>query len=326
MSTFNFLMAALEYGLYNANAFRTRSIGLVSELEFLDHYLNIPKNRNKKVLNGGYFVSLNEGKGALENFIYYTIIDNKEDLGPYLHLYQHLFKLKGNAYYLIQTALSEDIASWDLLNLNGIKWPVPKISLYMYKGEKNEFDYISDSLDPMIAKFKLNPKYKCFKQSFSADNINSFKTNFDGLLPEIQKKMYFERFVLDVYIGSRHIRGVPTDIDIIIFDKNKITDPFTFLEIKEKDLAKKIKGFGLDSHRLNDLMTISSSTNIPYYLVVKQVRDQQSREFLNWKYINIADFKKHMNNQVITGGTGMRSIHSVNPTYICPVEHFKLLK
>jgi len=326
MDIFSHLISALQQGLLHDNAFRTRTVGLISEAEFAEYYNGIRIDGRRRLLNGGYFIPCKEKKGALEDFIYYTVINSKEDLNPYLELYHHLSKLNGKAYYLISAHLETSFLSWSDLEINNKSWKVPEVGIFKYDPNRKSFLYIGDSLDLLLEKFFINQIYKVPDKKFLSDEVIKFENKFNRLHDIIKNQIYFERFILDVFIGLRHFRGIPSDIDAIVYDEPNPGCRFIFLEIKEKDLARAVVGFGLDKHRIKDIRKISSTTGIPYYLVVKHVQDQISRKIVDWKTISIHDFEKNMEKTVYKGGTGMRSALSYNPTFICPVGFFKPLK
>jgi hypothetical protein len=114
-------------------------------------------------------------------------------------------------------------------------------------------------------------------------------------------------YFLDGFIGYGYNKGKMSDIDLIA----KKGDKFELIEIKEKDLAKKAKGsFGLDIPRIIDLEKISIKSNIPYFIIVRYVNNQQERKLLSWKYTDINSFIKDVDgDKSVKGGTGDRSLN-----------------
>ena len=129
----------------------------------------------------------------------------------------------------------------------------------------------------------------------------------DALSLESLIGLYADRYLIDFELTYRRERGIPTDIDRVTFNAN--TQSFTFLEIKEKDLTKgKIKGFGVDLSRLKDIDVLSNRVGMHYNYIVRHVKDQDTREFIEWKF---ASFKKFNNPDLkdcmyeFNGGRGM---------------------
>ena len=96
------------------------------------------------------------------------------------------------------------------------------------------------------------------------------------------------------------------------------------LEVKEKDLSKREpRGFGMDIRRIRHMRKLSRFLELPFLYVVRQVNNQTERLHMGWHYIEIEDFHANTKDLApIEGGFGMRSVHSSNPTKVCPFEHF----
>ena len=130
--------------------------------------------------------------------------------------------------------------------------------------------------------------------------------------------VYVQRVFFDGFIGLRRRHGMLSDIDMITIRQN---GTMNFLEVKEKDLARN-GSFGMDVHRINELVMLSNVTQTPVYYIVKQINNQTDREFIAWRSIEIHSFNENAARHTVNGGFGMRNENSSNPTRLCLEEHF----
>lgn len=142
----------------------------------------------------------------------------------------------------------------------------------------------------------------------------------DFSIEELQQ-ILANRFIFDGLIGFTRTKGIPSDIDLVTLRDDKLV----FIEIKEKDKAKRVVGFGMDTPRLEDIINIAHRLCVEYYYVVKEVNNQVDRVFVDWWVIEIKDFHKITKGGVIfEGGIGMAtSINSSHPTVVAPLYSFR---
>lgn len=317
---FKELVEALRIGVIRENAFRTRMLGILSELEFASYYGSISQS---KILNGGFLIPIKEKVPATEQFVYFTTVEKEDSITDYLEVYRAISRLKPVILYLMHIDYKNPFIEWETIDLENREWKIPPLTMYQYDIENHEFIEKREGLSELLHFYEVNPYFKSTPITLNNKNqIDQFRNRFLSLDIISQKDSYFIRFLMDVFIGMRHYRGIPSDIDVISILPNS---EMSFLEIKEKDIAKKIEGFGLDLHRIKDMLYISKNTYKNYYLVVKRVNNQIERKFIGWYYISIQDFEKFKDPYPIEGGKGMRSTNSYNPTFICELKHFKTI-
>ena len=298
----------------------SRYKGFRGEL-FFDSYIQ-EQYPSRKCYEGGIIISKDNNETSLDNSLYLSVISENEYCRDYLSIFKLLSSVGFEKMYLITYSLEK----WKSLPVmyfgdETITLPVPEIKLYEYNPLTNSYTYSGEEPDIICNFFEAGTvrkrnKYPVKETSriWLQENLLQF-TNLQLL------KIYMNRLFLDGYIGFSRKRGKPSDIDLITKKNNK----FSLIEIKEKDLPKKNKrGFGLDVPRLQDLQRISGQTSLPYYLIVREIDNQTDRNLVGWKYIMIDDFVKDVKNEKeVTGGIGMRSDKSENPTLICSYNLFK---
>lgn len=318
---FDALICAMKFGMLRENAFRTRMLGLLSETEFQQYYLGMPDN-NSEILKGGFIIPVDKTNSATENFVYITAVDHRDNIRLYNAVYKKIKRLKPAALFLIIAEFAESFLEWKEMAISGQNWKIPKLKVFSFKqiGEDADFTECS-GLEEILSHFTPDSDFTPNPIHIKNENmLLDFKARFLGFDTLAQKEIYFSRFLMDVFIGMRHVRGIPSDLDVITFNHSR---GITFLEVKEKDTAKRTVGFGLDLHRIRDLKKISDVTDTPFFLVVKRINNQTERKLVGWYYIEISDFINFTaEGQVTEGGTGMRSANSSNPTLICELKHF----
>ena len=138
-------------------------------------------------------------------------------------------------------------------------------------------------------------------------------------------KLYVERLFFDGYFNLTRTRGAPLDIDTFVRAKD---GGLCLLEIKEKDISKRDpRGFGMDLRRVESLSILSAAFSAKAFYVVRHVNNQTQRQFVDWRIIDLEQFKSQIAySPTVEGGTGMRSASSHNPTRVCRFEYFKLLE
>ena len=297
----------------------SRYKGFHGELDFSQWFA---KNRQENnFYKGGYLIPRYSKDDTLEKPVYVTISSIKPD-NNYRNIYRQIAKISPLQFYIYFNS-SEEITNWKKVDVmgHGIDLPVPDLHILQF-----------DQITKTFKESSLNDFLSCFKKK-SFRNKNTYPITTETRQKHINKleqhtgkdllNLYVERLIFDGFIGFGRTHGIPSDIDAII----KKNDSFLFLEIKEKDQSKRHpRGFGMDCRRIESLLTIEKKTSIPYFYLVREIDDQENRNFRTWKVISMKKFSGIVHSgKVIEGGTGMRSAHSSNPTKVCPYDHFKNL-
>ena len=299
--------------------YENRILGFRSEIEFE----RLQVNNRARVLQGGWLLSRQKDKRCLEDSVYFTISsDNPEQ---YIKLYALLERLNLTKRYFIKYTFTENPQEWQSSNLfdNQNYITFPSYSCFEFiDGKFLEVTNGDYGLAPLLQLYSKNigPRYKATYQFKSAPLNFASKHLGDSSIEELQQ-ILANRFIFDGLIGFTRTRGIPTDIDLVILRDDKLI----FIEVKEKDKAKTVVGFGMDIPRLEDIINIAHRLGIEYYYVVKEVNNQTDRVFVGWWVIEIKDFYKVTNGGVIfEGGTGMATgMNSSHPTVVAPIHSFK---
>lgn len=288
------------------------------------HKLNFPQ---LMLLQGGTIVSIDNHTSSLNNAFYYTLISKIEaaaNVGDYEVIYKRLSKIGFVKMFLIiypdepQSYINSPVMKYDSGN---ISVPVPEMEILLFNSDTSFFETTNNSLYQITNMLKYHEQRRKNKypiptscRKWMIDNLSQFSE--DQLL-----QIYMDRLFLDGFIGFAADKGKISDIDLI----TKKGDEYRLIEVKEKDLPKRAKrGFGLDVPRILDLAKISKSSNLQYFLVVRHINNQTERKLVGWKYISIKEFiADARKDEIVEGGTGMRSAYSNNPTLICSYDLFK---
>lgn len=294
--------------------------GFKGELSF-ETYLKSNYNRYK-LLDGGMIFSIDSSKSSINNSVYITVTNQINNLNDYINLYSNLHNLDFKHLFLVVY----ENKHWEqkpvmIYPNETIKLPVPKLKIMTYDIENKKFLNTSNSISQFTNLFEDLPERKKSSYPISDTSIEYLLKMLNPFDINDLIKIYLNRLFLDGYIGFSKKKGKISDIDLIL---KRPHGEYRLIEIKEKDLAKKIIGFGLDTPRLEDMNTIQTKSKLDYYLTVRHINNQKDRELIGWKMISINDFSKNVKGQKTTeGGTGMRSTSSKNPTVICQLKHFK---
>ena len=274
-----------------------------------------------ELLDGGIIFSIDNSESSLNNSIYLTVTNQLSNLEDYKKIYAKL----SNIGFVEMFIVFYDAENWTLepvMNYpnDTIQLPIPDLTIKTYDIKNNQFNDTNDKISLFSNLFQdvpIRKKNTYPIESSSKTYLLKELTQFDF---EDLIKMYLNRLFLDGFIGFGKQKGKISDIDLIL---KRPDGDYRLIEIKEKDLAKKIVGFGLDVPRLDDMLRITEFSSLNYYLVVRHINNQTKRELVGWKTISINDFSDNVKGQKSTeGGTGMRSISSKNPTVICKLNNF----
>lgn len=294
--------------------YNNRFKGFVGELDFKEFIrLNKPKNT---YLDGGIFLPTKEKASYLDKPVFFTVTSDPID--QYNVIYRQIAHVDCKALYILswQSDTEKAWESRDLLMI-GKKLLVPALTVNKYI----HGNFMPSSLEEFLGEFRRIHYYR-YEDKVHAE----IKEKFVDILMRFDEKhlkdLYVQRLVFDGFIGLKYERGKPSDIDQVV--RSRQNGEYYFLEVKEKDLCKREpKGFGMDVDRVIFFDELSNQTSIQTFYFIKQVKEQQKREFLNWRYIPMADFSAYCDRTSVEGGTGMRSENSSNPTWICPEKYFK---
>lgn len=281
--------------------------------------------KDRELYEGGMIISTNEAAASsLDDAVYINIVDKTKYNDNYIGIFRLLSTLEFKSMYLIVYD-TDDLINTDVMIYEDetIAFDIPKMDVKLYDLNTHSFSEVTEGIGTITNEFKNQPKRNKNTHPISGntkvwliDELSAFDEN------ELYH-LFMTRLILDGYIGFSKVKGKPSDIDLI----TKRNGHYSLIEVKEKDVAKKKKGFGLDTPRIKDFDRILKATGLPYFLIVREVDNQTDRNFLGWKYINITDFIEDVKDEAeVEGGTGMRSEYSSNPTLICSYEKFQDIK
>lgn len=305
----------LAHNVIGEKQYSSRYKGFKGELDFLSFFNQ--RTSNAQLYTGGYFLPTQEGQHTLNLPVYFTInADAPND--KYMAIYRQIAQINCLKMFYIQYDNSVAFDAWpmiDIMDVN-IPLPVPNFNVYEYCIQKQCF-MISTISNLLLLYKKINKKRT---NSISQVIKNQYIQSLEDYSTLDLTHLYVNRLVFDGYFGFGCYKGIPSDIDAIIC-KN---EQFRLIEIKEKDKSKKPpQGFGMDTGRIESLQKISHHTTWPCYYIVKEINNQQQRQFIAWHWINLCQFiAATANVDTIEGGTGMRSLQSSNPTKVCPYDYF----
>lgn len=313
------LSTLLSYNVRHETSYKNRYNGFVGELDFREWFLH--NRRWDKIYSGGFFVPTLKKANALDNPVYFTTsIDEPQSYGE---IYRRIAKLGCKAMYFIKWDSSVPFSTWrkeDLLGV-GIPLPVPPFLLYVYDVDQDSFILTT------LAKFLnlFTRRNRPLEDKVSVE----FKERFSELLDRFDggaiMDLYVQRLFFDGFIGLGKVRGIPSDIDMVIRSKDE--GQLIAFEVKEKDLTKtEPKGFGMDVKRIAFFETFMDRTGIDVYYMVRQIDNQSSRKIIAWRTIPMRKFIACVDEKDVEGGTGMGLEDSSNPTWICEDRYFKCLE
>lgn len=285
--------------------------------------LLLKKYPDFEIMDGGIIMSKDSSESSLKNSMYFTILPNNTNLSNYREIYSKLSKIGFLEMYLIlynDEWVEKEVMKFENESIN-LKVPSFTIKKFDYKIQN--FVPTNNDISTVTNFLQDQPKRNGSKypiEDSCKDWLTENLTQFDKsqLL-----NIYMDRLFFDGYIGFSKNKGKSSDIDLII---KKPTGEYRLIEIKEKDLPKSKKGFGLDIPRIKDLRYIQEKSTLEYHVVIRHINNQIDRNLIDWKTISIQEFWNNVKDQKsIEGGTGMRSSQSSNPTLICSLSQFRNL-
>jgi len=279
---------------------------------------------------GGMFVPTKNTNNPFTSSVYFTTTSDRPE--KYSDIFFSASKLAQNGQFLIRYDNSLSFDEWDEAELFKSKknnqektqlFKIPRFEIYKFDPRKETFHLstIEDLTNLFIKKQKHLIK-KIIPKKLKEHFINKFS---DFELLDL-RELYVNRLFFDGYLNLTYLRGAPLDIDIFV--QSKKTTKLSLLEVKEKDVSKRDpKGFGMDLRRIESLTKLSKTFKVQAFYVVRHVDNQINRNFIDWRIIELEKFKESiLSSPIIEGGFGMRSRNSSNPTKVCKIEYFSVLR
>jgi hypothetical protein len=308
----------LSNNVIGTKQYNSRYIGFRSELQTLQFL----RKKGKDLIEGAYLIPMKKHMELFECPSILFMVGNNNQISDYNNIFLQLSRIRFESMYFI--SISENTDDWVYDQIDGINEEViiPQCTVY-------GFDEITSKLEPIGRDLTvISNKFRTIGRRTPLEKISeNVELKFKDQLGDFDiaelTLLYTERFIFDGLIGFGSERGIPTDIDGIVREESE----FTLLEIKEKDVSKREPvGFGMDVRRISQLKGICRRTSMPLEVVIRQIKDQTSRDFMQYMRIDFYDFYKQTSNTPkIEGGHGMRSEKSSNPTQICPFVHFSAI-
>lgn len=316
----------LAHNVIGEKQYRNRYNGFMAELDFQSWF---ELNRSNSLIDGGMFIPTKCADNPFDSAIYITSSESAPN--NYVDIYTKISAAKINDLFFIQYCLNKPYCSWDKKELfksqsnnksNKILFSIPPFKVFKFIPKSSKF--IPSQIEEITAKFTKKEAFLAQKP-IPEKLISHFNNKFSVFTSRSLLKLYLARLFFDGYLNLTYRRGAPLDIDFLVQCKE---GDICILEIKEKDLSKREPiGFGMDLRRVDSLTKLTHIFASQAFYIVRQVNNQTERAFIDWQMIEMQRFKrKTRDNPVVTGGTGMRSEYSYNPTKVCEFKYFTHLK
>ncbi|MFZ4859293.1 MAG: hypothetical protein ACOYL3_23190, partial [Desulfuromonadaceae bacterium] len=224
-----------------ANGYEKRIIGFRAEIEFG----RLLANKERSTLQGGWLLSRQSGERCLEDSIYFTISPDSPD--QYVKLYSLLERLSLTKRYFIKYAFGNNHQMWPSSDVLDIQTSIPYPSYSCYEFNQGKFTEVTSGdfgLAPLLQQYikKTGSKYRASYQLKEA-HLEFASRYLAAFSYEELQHILASRFIFDGLLGFTSKKGIPNDIDLVVLKDNKIS----FIEVKEKDRAKTVVGFGMDT-------------------------------------------------------------------------------
>ncbi|EKO3962960.1 hypothetical protein KW503_08175 [Vibrio fluvialis] len=315
----------LSYNVIGSVQYNNRYNGFNGELHFSQWFR---QNKKSKTYPGGLFVPLSDTDNSFEDSIYILTAPFGDDS----YITEQLKKaspLSVRGQYLVRYDATEALSNWLTLaipKLDGfVHVPYPS-SLQIQKYDDNSDSFIQITIEEFWSSTGLRSAFTT--KALIPDQMRNFYLDkFDQYDYADILDLYVNRFVLDGLcavhgVNQEFQRGAPLDIDCFALGK---TGQWIILEIKEKNLSRN-GCFGMDIRRIDSLIKLQNSFSTSAFYVVRHIDNQEDRNFLGWKVIDMETFDRMASNRRVEGGHGMRGENTSNPTRLCKVNYFKELK
>lgn len=312
----NDLCTLLAYNVIGDRQFKNRFNGFIGELDFIEYFKL--KHGSNIFFNGGMLIPTQKGNNPFDEAVYFTTSSDEPEL--YIDLFNRFTFIQCKSMFFIKWDKNNALEYWNRSDFMGVGKDLlaPELIIYQFLDGK----FVESNLIIFLSQFTdtiWNPK----------DNVPlKIKSEFSDILMRFDihslTDLYVQRYVFDGLLGLKKVRGIPCDFDLII--KSHKTNNFIIFEVKEKDLSKRPPiGFGMDVPRVLFYKELINKIGCSVFYVVRQIENQLTRKFMSWRIIDMQSFIKNCKKVSVEGGTGMRSVNSNNPTWICEDSYFNRL-
>jgi len=316
----------LAHNVIGSVQYKNRYNGFTAELDFQEWF---DANRKDAPIEGGMFIPTVKSHNPFEDAVYFTCSESSPS--EFIEIYSSASTLAPKGSFFIKYNTQTHFADWERKQLfqsqqNGqfveALFPTPTFEVLEFNPTTRKFS--GCSITDISNRFVKSANF--LKKKYVPEDLkNHFIQKFQQFSVKSLLRLYVERLFFDGYLNLTFSRGAPLDIDSFVRAKD---GDLCLLEIKEKDVSKRDpKGFGMDLRRIDSLSMLSDTFSTKVFYVVRHVNNQTQRQFVNWMIIDLEKFKSQIAySPTVEGGTGMRSTSSKNPTRVCRLEHFQLLK
>lgn len=281
-------------------------------------------NKPNLIAPGGLFIPLVKTENSFQEAIYILITPRQrcDFVEEQLTLAS---KLATRGVYFITYDLAEPIESWNHMTFGDFNVPFPStLQIFKFSIEESGPEFTPIEFLQFSTFTGLNPHFPRLAP-LDESLILKHKEKLSQYEYEDIVELYMSRFALDCLCSLYGIegkqRGAPLDIDFFVKGND---DRWLIFEVKEKNLSKN-DCFGMDLRRISSLLLLSETFKMNAGYVVRQIADQEEREFVDWKIINIKKFNAYASKFPVQGGFGMGPENGYNPTRLCKENYFRSL-
>ena len=270
----NNLYSVLTSQIAQPRFYAARARGFRNEIEF-ERIM-----RDAESLDAGQFLFTKKriGEPMLNNIIYVTITTDKpEKYGEFYKMIGSMQEIK--KMFLIHV---EDLDRWTSTQIqvkkdgSNVGIPIARPSFVPYEHVNGEWH--KTNMDLIKDFFEFSRVRICNSKDRAVfDYMEKYR------LDEIAK-IYSNRFFLDVTLIGRS-KGM-IDFDHIL----KRGNSYVAVETKEKTPMDNPKAFGWDSRRFGWYMYLRHAVGLDCVYVIREIGDQENRQFVGWKAISLDDF------------------------------------
>lgn len=289
-------------------------------------FSSLCKRKSWKTVAGGFFIPLEATSDPFKSAIYVLACPtgmNKEQEKFINQQLQRAATVATRGVFLVRYDAKEQPKTWSIFHVPSptgdveIKYP-STLTITHYNSDNHSLAGVSfDSFKKITG---LNPFFKK-KAEIPADTKNHYLNKLSIHNEKDLTELYVSRFVLDALCTFGKVqRGAPLDVDVFLRGKGKLV----IIEVKEKNPSRN-NCFGMDTRRIKSLKKLEKIFAAEASYVVRQIANQDSREFVGWKWINMGEFDRKASRHEVQGGHGMRHDGTDNPTRMCHVKNFKSL-
>ena len=301
----------ISIGVIGDKQYSNRYKGFIGELSFVETF-------QTSMLSGCWIIPHQKGEtiNSQEKSVIYITSDAVTESET--ALFSRFWAIEPSNIFIIE--IDDDVRNWKSETIPSTDLTILKPIFQMYTLNKETAQMESHGDDVSLISNCFDVRDSLRKVKYLPDTVfEQFNKELAQFSLRNLADVYASRYFFEGVIGFS--RGIPVDIDFFWWSGNM----WHMLEVKEKDLSKREpRGFGMDIRRISHMRKLSRFLELPYLYVVRQVNNQTKRLHMGWHYIEIEDFHTNTKDLApIEGGFGMRSVHSSNPTKVCPFKHFK---